>query len=107
MKSLGQTIGVAVFGVLINQHISSAAEASRKQGTAVSQDDINKLLSPEKIADLPKELWNTLRHFLEGGLHLLFIIMAVIALFGALSVLGLRSKPPGTEETSRGQAGAK
>lgn len=107
VKSLGQTIGVAVFGVLINQHISSAAAASRKQGTEVSQDDINKLLSPEKIAELPKELWNTLRHFLEGGLHLQFIIMAVIALLGALSVLGLRSRPPGTDEPGRAQSGAK
>ncbi|GIP23654.1 MDR family MFS transporter [Paenibacillus sp. J22TS3] len=99
VKSLGQTIGVAVFGVLINQHIADAAEASRKQGTMVSQNDINKLLSPEKVADLPKELWNTLRHFLEGGLHLLFIIMAVIAIIGTISVLGLHNKPPGSEES--------
>ncbi|WP_068614204.1 MDR family MFS transporter [Paenibacillus tuaregi] len=99
VKSLGQTIGVAVFGVLINQHIADAAEASRKQGNMVSQNDINKLLSPEEVADLPKELWNTLRHFLEGGLHLLFIIMAVIAIIGTISVLGLHNKPPGSEES--------
>lgn len=104
VKSLGQTVGVAIFGVLINQHIAGAAETSRKQGIAVSEEDINKLLSPEKVTELPKDLWNTLRHFLEGGLHLLFIIMAVIAVIGVVSVLGLRNKPPGAEESGTGQA---
>ncbi|WP_209863618.1 MDR family MFS transporter [Paenibacillus shirakamiensis] len=97
VKALGQTIGVAVFGVLINQQVASQAEESRNQGMSISQDDINKLLSPEKLVELPRDLWNTLRHFLEGGLHLLFVIMAVLAVLGVISVIGLRNNTPSVE----------
>lgn len=98
VKSIGQTIAVTVFGTLINLGIVSRTAKGTPSGTQVSQDDINNLLSPEKVHLLPKELWAELKHVLGGSLHTLFIIMAIIAVLGVVSALGLRSKAPEPEE---------
>lgn len=98
VRSIGQTIAVTVFGALINLGIVSRTSGGTASGIPVTQEDINNLLSPEKVHLLPKELWDELKHVLGGSLHVLFIIMAVIAVFGVVSTLGLRSKAPEPEE---------
>lgn len=98
VKSIGQTVAVAVFGSLINLGIVSRTSGGTASGVQVSQDDINNLLSPEKMHLLPKPLWEELKHVLGGSLHTLFLVMAVIAVLGVLSTLGLRSKAPEPEE---------
>lgn len=98
VKSIGQTVAVAVFGSLINLGIVSRTSGGTASGVQVSQDDINNLLSPEKVHLLPKPLWEELKHVLGGSLHTLFLVMAVIAVLGVLSTLGLRSKAPEPEE---------
>lgn len=97
-KSIGQTIGVAVFGTLINLRIVAQTAAGTPSGFQVSQDDINNLLSPEKVHKLSPELWSELKHVLQNSLHTLFIVMAVIAIIGVLSVFGLRNRAPEAEE---------
>ncbi|WP_410770862.1 MDR family MFS transporter [Fontibacillus sp. BL9] len=97
-KSIGQTIAVTVFGALINLGIVSRTSKGTASGAQVSQDDINNLLSPEKVHLLPKELWGELKHVLGGSLHTLFLVMAILAVLGVLSTLGLRSKAPEPEE---------
>lgn len=98
VRSIGQTIAVTVFGALINLGIVSRTSGGTASGIPVSQEDINNLLSPEKVHLLPKELWDELKHVLGGSLHVLFIIMAIIAVFGVVSTFGLRSKAPEPEE---------
>ncbi|MCA1292616.1 MFS transporter [Paenibacillus sp. alder61] len=98
VRSIGQTIAVTVFGALINLGIVSRTSSGTASGIPVTQEDINNLLSPEKVHLLPQELWDELKHVLGGSLHVLFIIMAVIAVFGVVSTLGLRSKAPEPEE---------
>lgn len=98
VKSIGQTVAVAVFGSLINLGIVSRTSGGTASGVQVSQEDINNLLSPEKMHLLPKPLWEELKHVLGGSLHTLFLVMAVIAVLGLLSTLGLRSKAPEPEE---------
>ncbi len=100
-KSIGQTIGVAVFGTLINLRIVAQTASGTTSGLQVSQDDINNLLSPEKVHLLPTELWNELRHVLQNSLHALFIVMAVLAVIGVVSVLGLRNRAPEAEEEGK------
>ncbi|MNJ43650.1 Multidrug resistance protein 3 [compost metagenome] len=100
-KSIGQTIGVAVFGTLINLRIVAQTASGTSSGLQVSQDDINNLLSPEKVHLLPTELWNELRHVLQNSLHALFIVMAVLAVIGVVSVLGLRNRAPEAEEEGK------
>ncbi|MNN11352.1 Multidrug resistance protein 3 [compost metagenome] len=94
VKSIGQTIGVTAFGTLINLQIAARATNTASE---VTQDDINNLLSPEKIHLLSPDLWNELKHVLSGSLHILFIVMGVIAVVGVASVIGLRNKAPGAE----------
>lgn len=98
VKSIGQTVAVTVFGTLINLGIVSRTSKGTASGTQVSQDDINNLLSPEKVHLLPRELWAELKHVLGGSLHTLFLIMAVLAVIGVVTTLGLRSKAPEPEE---------
>ncbi|WP_334074712.1 MULTISPECIES: MDR family MFS transporter [Paenibacillus] len=98
VRSIGQTIAVTVFGTLINLGIVARTSGGTASGIPVSQEDINNLLSPEKVHLLPKDLWSELKHVLGGSLHVLFIIMAIIAVFGVVSTLGLRSKAPEPEE---------
>ncbi|MNO51673.1 Multidrug resistance protein 3 [compost metagenome] len=98
VKSIGQTIGVTVFGTLINLQIAARAAKTAASGVEVTQDDMNNLLSPEKIHLLPPELWNELKHVLGGSLHVLFIVMGVLAVIGVVTVIGLRNKAPSVEE---------
>ncbi|SDG43844.1 drug resistance transporter, EmrB/QacA subfamily [Fontibacillus panacisegetis] len=98
VKSIGQTIGVTVFGTLINLQISARTASTAASGVEVTQDDINNLLSPEKMHLLPPELWNELKHVLGGSLHVLFIVMGVLAVIGVVTVIGLRNKAPGAKE---------
>lgn len=97
-KSLGQTIGVSIFGALINYRIIAQTSSRSTSEMPISADDIDKLLSPDQVQSLPVSLWNELRHVLEGGLHTLFIVMAIISIAGLLSVIGLRNSTPSAKE---------
>lgn len=98
VKSIGQTIGVTAFGTLINLQIAAKTKDLAASGIEVSQNDIDQLLSPEKVHLLPRDLWSELKHVLGASLHSLFLVMAVLAVIGVLIVLGLRNRAPGTDE---------
>lgn len=104
VKSIGQTIGVTAFGALINLHIAAQTKGGSVAGVPVSQSDIDRLLSPEKVHLLAPELWSQLKHVLGQSLHLLFIVMAVIAAAGVFCALGLRNRAPGEEGEDAGAA---
>lgn len=76
-RSLGQTVGVAVFGSWLNLRIDHMLKGSPSVG--VSGEDINKLLNAQAGESLSERAGEVLRTALEGGLHSLFIVMAVIA----------------------------
>lgn len=96
VRSLGQTVGVAVFGSYIN--LSIAKRIAEKPGLEnVKQEEVNQLLTPEGSASLPKDLWNNLKHILEGSLHSLYVVMAVIAVISLLVVIGLRNTVPSVD----------
>ncbi|WP_136608128.1 MDR family MFS transporter [Paenibacillus dokdonensis] len=97
VRSLGQTIGVAVFGTFIN--LSIANRITRQPGLEdVKQEEVNQLLTPEGSASMPQELWNQLMQILEGSIHSLYVVMAVIAVISLISVLALRNTVPSSDE---------
>lgn len=98
VKSIGQTIAVTVFGMLINLGITSRLPEPAVGAEPIAQNDINNLLSPEKVHLLPQGLWEQLKHTLSGSLGVLFIVMAIVAVVGLISAAGLRSKAPEPEE---------
>ncbi|WP_438351896.1 MDR family MFS transporter [Paenibacillus sp. FA6] len=96
IRSLGQTIGVAAFGSWINLRI--VALLKNTPGTEnMSQDDVNKLLTPEEAENFSNSLWLSMRDVLEGSLHSLFIVMAVIAIISMLVVTRFRNTIPSPE----------
>ncbi|USG64933.1 MFS transporter [Brevibacillus ruminantium] len=71
IRTLGQTIGIALFGTLLNSAV--------KQAQSLENIDVNKILNPHEAAKLPAELLGTVRELLAGGLHQIFVILAVLA----------------------------
>jgi EmrB/QacA subfamily drug resistance transporter len=100
IRSLGQTIGVAAFGSWINLRIVALLKDT--PGTEnMSQADINKLLTPEESKNFSDSMWIVMRDVLEGSLHSLFIVMAIIAIVSMLVVTRFRNSIPSPEfETS-------
>ncbi|WP_429372476.1 MDR family MFS transporter [Paenibacillus sp. DS2015] len=101
VRSLGQTIGVAVFGSWINLKIVALLNDNPETTGSVTQEDINRLLTPEGSEQVPASLWSAMRHVMEGSLHSLFIVMAVIAVISFFIVMGLRNVPPSPEKEEK------
>ncbi|AIQ50533.1 MDR family MFS transporter [Paenibacillus sp. FSL R7-0331] len=98
-RSLGQTVGVALFGSWLNLSINRQLA---DQTGAVSGADINKLLNPHGGSTLSGDAWSSLHGALEGGLHSLFIVMAVFAVLSLIISSGLHSGVPSLgEETTK------
>lgn len=95
-RSLGQTVGVAVFGSWLNLSIDRLL--ADQPGAAVSGADINSLLNPHGGSTLTGDAWNSLHGALEGGLHSLFIMMAVLAILSLVISSGLRQGVPSLGE---------
>jgi len=100
IRSLGQTIGVAAFGSWINLRIVALLKDTH--GTEkLSPVDINKLLEPEESKNFTDSMWLIMRDVMEGSLHSLFIVMAIIAIVSMLVVTRFRNSIPSPEfETS-------
>lgn len=84
-RTIGQTIMVSVFGILINS--VTKQELVEKQLTKDS-DIMNKLVNPQTAKELPIDLLKPLREILYNGLHrvyfvgiLLIIITLVLTVF--------------------------
>lgn len=95
-RSLGQTIGVAIFGSWLNLNIDKLLR--QQPDTNVTGDDINKLLGSHAGANLSGDVSNSLRNALEGGLHSLFVVMAVFAVLSLFISWGLRKGVPSAED---------
>lgn len=88
VRSLGQTLGIAVFGTYLNTSIAAnVQQAGPEVASTIGKDDLNKLLNPELAHQLDSSVMNSLRTFLESGLHQVFVLMAIIALVGMLSTV--------------------
>ncbi|AIQ62283.1 DSBA oxidoreductase [Paenibacillus stellifer] len=103
-RSLGQTVGVAVFGSWLNLRIATLLENSASAG--VSAEDVNRLLNGGEGASPAGSTNGILRTALEGGLHSLFLMMAVIAALSLLIAWGLHTGIP-SQELEQGQEGDK
>lgn len=97
IRTFGQTVGVAVFGLWINAEIARGI-ATNPNAAGVTSEDINKLLSPHGTAELPDDAGGVLSQVLEGSLHSLFIVMAALAILCLFIVAAFRNRPPEPEE---------
>lgn len=88
-RTLGQTVMIAVFGIVMN--VQMARGVTRHAGTTL--DMMNKLINPQTATELPTKLLAPLREILYSGLHWIFIIGVGLILL-AYVINGLdRSRP--------------
>lgn len=99
VRSLGQTVGVAIFGSWLNFSIDR--RLAEQPGAAAAGVDINQLLNPHGGSTLTGEAWSSLQGALAGGLHSLFIVMAVFAVISLVISAGLSKGIPSIQEASR------
>lgn len=79
IRTLGQTLGIAVFGTLFNHALLSAG---------LPQDvDVNKILNPGEAQAMAPELLRSVRDVLAVGLHEVFVVLAVLAVSSFLVTL--------------------
>jgi EmrB/QacA subfamily drug resistance transporter len=91
LRTLGQTIGAAVFGSWLNYRIAAGAEEADLFSQGVTQSDINSLLAPHG-QEIDSGVAKLLRDLLDGSIHSLFVVMAVIAAVSWFVGLGLRKR---------------
>ncbi|WP_134684285.1 MDR family MFS transporter [Brevibacillus migulae] len=83
IRSLGQTIGIATFGTLFNQMMTSRLPAD----LAAEGIDVNEVLASDRVQQLAPEIVASLREALAYGLEKVFLVLAVIAVLGLIVTL--------------------
>ncbi|HDU1283308.1 TPA: MFS transporter, partial [Listeria monocytogenes] len=72
-RTVGQTIGVAVFGTIFNSVLTS--EFRDAAGSEVNRSNLNQLISPQTSGNVSADLVDPLRDILYSGLHMVFWVM--------------------------------
>jgi hypothetical protein len=89
-RSIGQTVGVAVFGTIFNNSIITFGK-EHANGAWTGGGNISNLLSSETINKLPSAAIKMIHEGLAHGMHLVFILVFFIAIANLLMTLFLPS----------------
>ncbi|MFC6171192.1 MDR family MFS transporter [Loigolactobacillus jiayinensis] len=71
-RTLGQTLMVSIYGIVLNLHLASGVKQYHSRG--VTSDMMNRLVNPQTAVDLPAKLLPTLRQILYSGLHVIYYV---------------------------------
>lgn len=96
-KTLGQTMMIAVFGIIFN---AATAKELTKLTIAVPEDAMNQLVNPHTAKLLPIESLQALRHVLYQGLHSIYGVAILLVIVAIVSALTLTQKT-GTIRTNK------
>ncbi|WP_125588150.1 MFS transporter [Companilactobacillus jidongensis] len=89
-KTLGQTLMVSIFGIMLNVGIQHGI--STHQGTNLTM--VNQLINPKTAAGLSADDLPVLRQVLYGGLHWIYLLgLMVIILAILINTFGYKNKP--------------
>ncbi|WP_248278377.1 MDR family MFS transporter [Bacillus sp. DNRA2] len=88
-RSIGQTIGVAVFGTIFNNSLISFGKEHAK-GT-LGSGNISNLIGSDSFNNLPAAAMDMIREAMANGMHLVFILVFFIAIANLLMTLFLPS----------------
>lgn len=79
VRSLSQTIMIAIFGIIMNYSMATGIQKHAGEGVKLSM--MNKMINPQTVTQLPQHLIPTLRQIYYGGLHNVFLIgLALVVL---------------------------
>ncbi len=106
-QALGSSIGVAVFGALLNHRLDANLARELPPGAGVQGDAKHLLSSPEQIRALPPDVHEAVVRSVEGGLHVVFLAAIVVALVGFVFMLMLKELPLKSQQHGGPPQGAK
>jgi EmrB/QacA subfamily drug resistance transporter len=87
VRTLGQTVGIAVAGTWFNHAITNYAQSHMTK--RVQNFNMNSLLSPNAAKSIPGHILHEMRSVLGLGLHTVFVVVAFVAAAGFLISLFL------------------
>jgi EmrB/QacA subfamily drug resistance transporter len=106
-QALGSSVGVAVFGALLNHRLDANLARELPPGAGVQGDAKHLLSSPEQIRALPPDVHDAVVRSVEQGLHVVFLVAIGIALVGFVFMLMLKELPLKSQQHGGPPQGAK
>lgn len=97
LRTLGQTVGIALYGTWFNHVIAVQSKAAF--GPTGPTFDMNKLLTPQTAKHIPSQVLTTFHHVLETALHSVFIWVVATAVISGVITLFLPGHQKSTEST--------
>lgn len=91
-RTVGQTIMISVFGVILNQYTTKAVIKQSHLG--VTEQMMNQFVNPHTAQDLPQEVQPILRNFLYQGLHSVYLFGLGLIIVGFLLSRWMRKHQP-------------
>ena len=91
LRSLGQTVGVTVFGALFNISMQNNMLNQKMQ---IPASEINRLLDANQLSSVPSGLLTNMREALALGMHHIFLILIGIALINICLTFALPTGKP-------------
>jgi EmrB/QacA subfamily drug resistance transporter len=88
-RALGGSVGVAVFGAILNSQISSQLAT----GPAAGLRPASLLSTPDRIRALAPPVHSAVTHAVSQGLHWVYLVATPLAAIGFLVVLFLKETP--------------
>lgn len=86
MRSLGNALGVALLGGVLNSYIQSQINQANLS-SEISIDSVNKLLNEEEVSELSSKAITVLENGLTGGLHIIYIGMFILTIISVIFIL--------------------
>lgn len=71
-RTLGQTVMISIFGLVVNTTMHSAIATKKDSG--ITEQMMNDVINPDKIQNIPSELIGGLRLILSDGIHNVFVL---------------------------------
>ena len=75
-RTIGQTIMISVFGLVLNASMNQGL--AEKKDLGVTKDMMNKLINPHTVKELPTALVGDLREILYNNLHQVYLVGIVL-----------------------------
>lgn len=89
-RSIGQTVGIAVFGTIFNNSLIQSGKEHSNAGWG-GEGNIGDILNSDIINTLPSDAISMIHNALAQGMHLVFILVFIIGIANLLVTLFLPS----------------
>lgn len=92
MRNLGNTVGAALLGGVMNTRLQAYLNEHAPADSGVTIDTANKLLNSEERALLPKNVVQVLQEGLTMSLHTIYLIVLLFAVISLVTLTRLKRK---------------